>query len=314
MSFSFQAEDGQFVTSTGGNATPDARTTRFDGAPEASKGLVITPKAGDTDPRFFEVGDTYDLSWDGGNIADATVVRSDAVGEDGIVGFSGSDVNGEPALVLWTPDFDLQGWYESVGGRASFYTSDVQSSYTHSYVCFAAEALIETSTGPVMAGCLRVGQMVLTHDAELQPVRWVGRKRVPGLGHGAPVRLNRALRLSQQHRVMIVSARAEMLFGASEVLVPAKALVDGKNVCFEPCQHVDYVHVLLDRHHILSANGVACESLFLGPGAIPYLQAELPSELAAQVSHIRVARPVLTFKEAQLLLKQHTRLPERLSS
>lgn len=312
MTLQFNAEDRQFVTSTGSNANPTGPTTPFDGPPAASVGLVITAKPGDPEPRLFEIGDTYDIAWAGGAISDAEVVRSDAVAEGGIIGFSGTDQSGDPAFVLWTPDFDLQSWYESVGGRASFFTSDQQQAYTHGYVCFAAEVRVATPYGLMPVGSLQPGHRVLTRDVGPRVLRWVARRRVVGQGAAAPILFEAGsignaapLRLSQQHRVLISSSRAELLFGCPDVLVPARAFVGMAGVRIAPCMAVTYVHLLLDQHHLLIAEAALCESLFVGPVAADRLGEDiciLPNGEESAICHDRTARPVLTYLEARILL------------
>jgi len=317
MILTFEAVDREFVTSTGRNADTSGTTTRFDGAPRQSKGLVIKSKDGDTDPRLFEVGDVYDITWDGNAIEDAEVIRSDAAGQGGIVGFSGTDANGAPAFVLWTPDFDLQRWYDSVGGRASFYTSDQQPQYTHGIMCFAAEARIETPYGPMPAGMVKPGHRVMTYDDGPQVVRWIGRRRVVGRGDGTPVSFapgafgnSDALRLSQSHRVLIGSYQAEVLFGAREVLVPARACVGLPGVSLAPCDTVIYVHLLLDAHHLLCAEHVYCESLFSAAfGSSDAVGSETAMREGPAIRHSATARPVLTFREARVLLGLPPQIP-----
>lgn len=52
-----------------------------------------------------------------------------------------------------------------------------------------------------------------------------------------------------------------MHFGEREILVPAISLVDGKRIRQVEKDQVTYVHMLLDRHDILLAQGAPCESL-----------------------------------------------------
>lgn len=277
----FYASNNEFAASTGTNVNSSWGRSTFDYPPTSSQDLVITAKAGDPDPRLFEVGDTYDVSF-GGNggttLTDAVVIRSDsAPGGGGVIVFEGLDQNGDLTQVVWTPDFDLETWYfdNFVSGQApEFYTTDQNAAYDHTYVCFAAETRIATAMGGVAAGEIWEGDHVDTLDGGPQPVVWTGRRRVPGLGRNAPVLFtvgaigNHApLRLSQQHRVLIHSPMAELMFGASEVLVPARALVDGTSVRIAPCASISYVHLLLPDHHMVNAEGAPCESLLLGDAA-----------------------------------------------
>lgn len=322
--------DTSFAVSSGANVNDGPGTSTFDYPPNATSNLVISSNTGDIDPNNFEVGDQYDLSWDGmgggGTIQDATVVRSDFIDYDGDQGYAvvleGLDSGGDLVQVVWSPQFDLETWYWNnfdAGNSPVFYTSD-QDALTHfAAVCFAKEALIDTPEGPRAAHTLRPGDRVLTADGGAQEVIWAGTRQVPGAGNGAPVTIPpgvmgnaRALRLSQQHRVLIRDARAELLFGAEEVLVPAKALVALPGVYIRAVETISYVHLLLSDHHILSAEGVACESLYLAPDESPQMRDEALRffpELATLIWRWRAARtcrPVLRVYEAELLLGMMT--------
>lgn len=311
MPLTFHARDNEFAAATGTNVNSGWATSTFDSPAGGARDLVIKAKLGDPDPRLFEVGDTYSVSFGGKGasaIEDAAVIRSDSVGQDGVIVFEGQDNSGDLVQVVWSPGFDLEGWciaHSYPWSSPGFYTTDLDPSYTHSFMCFTAEARIATAMGGVAAGELWVGDHVATLDAGPQPVMWIGERRVSGHGRAAPVLFapgtigNHApLRLSQQHRVLVCSPLAEMMFGAAEVLVPAKALVDGVRVRFDPCESVHYVHVLLPEHHLLLAEGAACESLLLGDQTRDMV--DLPER--AHGCGARPARPVLSFAEAIALI------------
>jgi hypothetical protein len=140
-------------------------------------------------------------------------------------------------------------------------------------ICFAAGTLIHTRQGLVLVERLVPGDRVMTADHGFCPIRWVGRRSMPGMGAMAPVLItegalgnSRALRVSPQHRMLIAGWRAEVLFGQSEVLVPAIALVNDSTIRRDPCPEVTYVHFLCDRHQIVFAEGIPTESL--NPGQI----------------------------------------------
>ncbi len=326
MQLVFEAIDEEFAASTGSNVNIVPGESRFDNPPNAFKDLVITTNDGDPDPRLFEVGDTYDLAWGGhgGNhtIEDATVVRSDAApGGGGVIVFEGLDDAGELTHIIWTPDFDLEDWYwdnHNPSAEPNFYVTDTNSSYTHSYMCFCAETLIAGPHGPMRAGDIEPGDRVDTVDHGMQTVRWVGRMRVPADGGGAPIRFapgtignEGALRLSPQHRVLIRSERAELMFGTSEVLIPAKAMVDGRGIRAAPTDRVTYIHLLLDNHELLWAEGALCESLYLGD-QVQQILTELPADDPDRRMieglrrmpglHDHPARLLLTLNEARALL------------
>ncbi|UYV36999.1 Hint domain-containing protein [Rhodobacteraceae bacterium D3-12] len=270
MPLVFYAIDEEFAAATGTNVNVATGESRFDNPPGAVTDLVVTVNDGDTDPRLFEPGDTYDLTWegDGGpmSIEDAEVVRSDdAPGTGGVIVFEGLDQNGELAHIVWSPNFDLEQWYwdnYNAEAEPQFYVVDTNASYSHAFVCFADDTRIATAMGGVRAADIWAGDRLLTLDNGPQQVQWAGRRVVRGHGANAPVLFapgtigNHApLKLSQQHRVLVRSPLAELMFGASEVLIPAKAMVNGVDICIRSCARVGYVHFALAAHEVLLAEG-----------------------------------------------------------
>lgn len=180
--------------------------------------------------------------------------------------------------------------------------------------CFTPSTLIATPEGPRPVEALAPGDMVLTRDNGPQPVRWAGRRAVGGRGDHAPVRFapgaignDRELVVSPQHRVLVEGWRAELLFGADEVLVAARHLVNGDTIHRAPRDRTDYIHILFDRHEIVTAEGVATESFHPGDYVLAgdaAIRAELTTlfpELAAPGRGWDTARPVLRRAEAALL-------------
>ncbi len=314
MPLTFYALDNEFAASTGANVGSGVGTSRFDNPPSGSKDLIISANPDDPDPRVFELGDTYDVSFGGHGgsvLEDAVVIRSDSAGNGGAIVFEGVDANGAVVQVVWTPDFDLENWYWSnynPSAEPGFYTSDQNPNYDHKFVCFAWDTLIDTPYGAEKAGHLQVGDRVWTKDRGDQVVRWVGQRRLSGVGVNAPVVFapgaignDRPLRLSQQHRVLINSPLVQLYFGEEAVLAPAKALVNGYSVRLQACRSIAYVHLLLDHHELIAAEGASCETMFLGDMAAQLLA---PDELVSrQFDGLRQtpARPILSTREARLL-------------
>ena len=131
---------------------------------------------------------------------------------------------------------------------------------------------VETTNGPVPVEKLRLGDMVVTATAGPQPVRWIGKRRVPALGGFRPVRvrapffgLSRDVVLAPAHRVRLGVAEAEYMLDADEVLLPAGRLVDGRHALAEARQRlVTYHQILLDVHDCLLHDGLWAESMFAG--------------------------------------------------
>lgn len=213
------------------------------------------------------------------------------------------------------------------------------SNYTHSIitnfdapppnVCFVRGTLIETDRGPVAIEKLRKGDLVVTRDAGLQPVRWIGSKKLAGsvleenpqlrairiragsLGNGAPTQ---DLLVSPQHRVLVRSKIAQRMFGTNEVLVAAKQLLllDGIDVA-DDLREVEYYHILFDDHQVVISNGAETESLYTGPQALKSVGAAALEEIFTIFPELRDRDPAERPQSARMLLsgRQGRRLAHR---
>ena len=143
------------------------------------------------------------------------------------------------------------------------------------FPCFAAGTVIETASGPRQIETLRPGDLIMTADHGPQPLRWIGQRSVPGIGALAPIQISagslgnrRDLLVSPQHRMLIKGEIAQALFNTPEVLVAARDLINDRSIMVDRyVQDVTYVHLLLDRHQIVFANGLESESFH--PASMP---------------------------------------------
>lgn len=189
-------------------------------------------------------------------------------------------------------------------------------------VCFAAGTWIATPDGAARVEDLRPGDLVLTLDEGPQPVLWIGR-RWTAFGHGAhrhqpiviapealgPGMPSRELRVSPQHRLLLAGSGQGMQ--ARGVLAKAKALDGRPGVAQDrACTAADYLQLLLPRHAILFANGLATESLYPGPVALHSLGESARARVEAlfpgisvdvQAAYGPMARPVLGLRAVQAL-------------
>ena len=162
-------------------------------------------------------------------------------------------------------------------------TSDTPTPGTTN-VCFADGTFLATPTGDIPVEALCKADLVLTADRGARSITWVYSKTwtvaqmeaspnlLPvlihrgALGIGVP---SRDLRLSQQHRILVQGPIAKRMFGADEVLIPAKSLLPLAGVLLDTPEHdVTYYHIMLDRHEVVYSNGLPTESLFLGKQAL----------------------------------------------
>lgn len=172
--------------------------------------------------------------------------------------------------------------------------------------CFVAGTLLDTPNGPRAIETLDVGDMVTTHDNGPRPVRWIGQRTVSALGEFAPIcfqkgahGVTRPVLVSPQHRVLVSGWQVELHCGEDEVLVPAKALVDGETVIQAPRGAVTYVHLLFEEHEILRSSGLMSESYFPLANVEEGWGDETAQELAALFPEIAEAALILTARAVQ---------------
>jgi len=140
----------------------------------------------------------------------------------------------------------------------------ISSALTLTVTCFVAGTRIHTTAGEVPVEELRIGHRVPVLQGAVQPIRWIGHRRVDCARHPQPhsvwpVRVRagafgpgqpaRDLRLSPDHAIYLM-----------DVLIPVKYLIDGNSVVQEPVNEVTYYHVELPQHSVLLAEGLPVES------------------------------------------------------
>ncbi|MDR9393362.1 MAG: Hint domain-containing protein [Roseovarius sp.] len=274
------------VTGATGGGTGGLDTWTFD---VALNGSAVTTVSGDFDEVPIgggpggEAAAGYDFSVTSGGAfgtlaADPTTGAFTFTIDRGAVFGSGSDQTVEIAVT---------------GGDGE--NSDTDTVFINLTICIARGTLIETESGPVPVEQLRIGDRVRTVDGSAQPVRWVGCRNVPArelladpalrpvriaagaLGKNRPAR---ELTVSPQHRILVGDWRAELFFGESQVLVPAKALVNGTTIRIDhDADGVAYFHVLFDRHEIMLTEGLPTESFHPGDYALRALESATRDEL-----------------------------------
>jgi hypothetical protein len=189
--------------------------------------------------------------------------------------------------------------------------------------CFTLGTLVDTPDGPRLIEALEPGDLVTTMGNGSQPLRWTGSRHVPvaemlqipdlqpvefatgAIGNARP------LRVSPQHRILLNDWRAQVFFGEDEVLIPAKAMVNGGTIRqILPAGGVTYIHLLFDRHEIIVSEGALSESFHPGEAGLLALDDAQRQELALlfpglELSRRRAAFPIVKLSEARAL-----RLPD----
>ncbi|MDZ7905889.1 MAG: Hint domain-containing protein [Cypionkella sp.] len=143
-------------------------------------------------------------------------------------------------------------------------------------ICFTPGTMIATETGARAIDDLQAGDRILTRDNGPQEILWRGHRRMTGarlhvMPHLRPIRFasgalgfgrpDRELLVSPQHRMLIKGQAALALFNTPEVLVAAQDLVNDRTIMADrTLREVTYVHLLLEHHNIVWANGLETES------------------------------------------------------
>ncbi|WP_297768431.1 Hint domain-containing protein [uncultured Roseovarius sp.] len=234
-----------------------------------------------------------------------------------IIGGEGDETDGDTLFLtpdVGRDDITFTNTDDESGGLSGTFTlngSVVNFSEIENIICFTPGTHILTQWGERPVETLRPGDMVVTRDHGLQPIRWTGNRRVPGVGDFAPISVassvmgaSDSLVVSPQHRLLFTGYKAELLFGENEVLVAAKHLVNGRDVIVAPRPEVTYIHIMFDRHEVIYANGIGTESFYAGDTALAAIQAPAREELFAIFPELRSA-PGYHGNTARTCLRQH---------
>jgi hypothetical protein len=200
-------------------------------------------------------------------------------------------------------------------------------------VCFTRGAMISVPAGQRAVEDLQVGDLVLTADRGPRPIVWIGSRHLKrddlvlherlrpisiaagAFGFALPTA---PTAFSPQHRVLVRSRIAERMFGVAEVLVAVRQLLPLPGIevalpCSKP-EGVEYFHILLDRHEIVAANGLPCESLYPGTRALDGIAPSSREEVLALLSRLAFdesvpvpARKLLCGREGRKLAERHVR-------
>lgn len=195
-------------------------------------------------------------------------------------------------------------------------------------VCFGQGTLIDTTDGPIPVEALKLGMMVKTREGHFKEIKWLGKRALSSrqlaiwpklrpvkikkgaLGHGLP---HSDLWVSRQHRMLVTSPVVCRMFETKEVLVPAIKLVGLPGIeISDGGEGVTYHHILLDGHHVISANGAPSESFYPGDHSLRALTRAARDEIRVIFPDIEeklwdLARQVPNGKATKTLVARHSK-------
>lgn len=278
--------------------------------------------AGD-DTLFVAQGDQA-FGGDGDDLFVIEDLGEAGAGTINIVGGEGGETAGDTLRLtsdVSRTDITFTNTDDAAGGLSGNFTmadgTVVTFSEIENIICFTPGARLLTAHGERAIESLRVGDMVITRDHGPQPIRWIGSRTLAGVDRFAPISIaahvldgaTRPLLVSPQHRLLFSGYKAELLFGCDEVLVAAKHLIDGRAVVAREQAAVTYIHMMLDQHEVIYADGAATESFHAGDVGISAISDQSREEMfsifpelrANPNAYGRTARPCLKWHEARLL-------------
>ena len=265
-------------------------------------------------------GDTIDGGSEGSDFDVLDLTGSTSPGGSFTVVTTGPDSNGN-GTNGYVEYYDKDGNYE---GRLDY--EEIESLIT----CFTPGASIATVNGPRRVESLRPGDRVETRDDGVQEIVWIGRKdlnvaelaqtpslcpiriRAGALGPGNPAE---DLVVSPQHRVGLASPELELLYGETEMLLPAVHLLHLDGVDRVAPKKTSYIHFMCDRHQLVLSNGSWTESFQPGDYSLKGLDRSARRELFRLFPELAQnntfsntyasCRPTLTKHEAKLINDHH---------
>jgi hypothetical protein len=159
-----------------------------------------------------------------------------------------------------------------------------------------AGANLRTPCGSRRIENIRKGDLIVTRDNGLQPVRLVWRRTVthaeitadPSL---APVRLKpravgpmmpqRDLLVGGAHRVLIPGWRLEDVPDTMACLIPARDLAGVNDAAYidRSADEVTYFNIVFDHHQVFTANGLPVESFLPAPSTMCALSRDVSDDI-----------------------------------
>jgi Hint domain len=233
---------------------------------------------------------------------------------------------GKPPLLVFgsaVPPADTDFWVVNRVERAQRPGGPVHS--PRGVICFTPDTWIATPSGRRLVQDLQEGDLISTKDNGAQQLRWIGQRRLTGarlyaMPHLCPVRLraaalgqgepDRDLLVSPQHRLLVRGDFARALFNTDEVLVAAGDLVNDRSILVDRrVRDITYIHLMLDAHQIVWANGVESESFHpasadmaqLMPDQLGRMEARFPGVSATPHGYGAYARRTLSRAEAAIM-------------
>lgn len=140
--------------------------------------------------------------------------------------------------------------------------------------CASTSPLIATPKGERAITTMQVGDLVITRDNGIQPIRWIGVRKITAMrfaksGYLHPILIRqgslganlpeRDMMVSPNHRVLVTSDKTALPFDDRDVFVAAKHLTGVPGIDVIPSVGLTYTHLLFDDHEVVLSDGIWTE-------------------------------------------------------
>lgn len=260
--------------------------------------------------------DTFSYVDDGGGAAGFVTIEGGEDSDDGdidIFSWEGSGVGGNGLVYYTDTTYTTTSATPTEQGIYTFPDgTEVRFREIETAICFTRGTWMSTVLGPRLIQDLRVGDLVVTRDRGLQPIRWIGKRLMPAIDRFAPIRFEAGaignttpLEVSPQHRMLLHNCNLRMTHDAEEMLVAAHHMVNGTTIRARETGMVEYYHILCDRHELLYANGVPSESFHPGEMGLRSIEDAARHELLSIFPELAVFGAASYGPSARSTLKRH---------
>lgn len=127
--------------------------------------------------------------------------------------------------------------------------------------------LIKTATGPRAIETLKLGDMIQTRDAGMQPLRSISRQKMLGTLRSVPVRIasgvignTSPLIVGPMQRILCTLYTENSDGVGRQELTEARCLVNGTTITREEIERVEYLNLGFDDPQIIYAEDALAES------------------------------------------------------
>lgn len=225
-----------------------------------------------------------------------TITAGQTLADDGTITFNGAVTNAglitaDPATIIFNSAVTGPGTIDVNAGDTIIFNASVASTETIDFLsntgtivindpsafnatiigtgveviaCFATGTHILTPRGQIPVEHLNPGDLVITADGTDAPIKWIGRRRLTLTNHpnpekAQPIRIAAgAIANNIPARDLLLSPDHALYF--QNHLIPAKALINHRNVTQLTRHQITYYHIELASHAIIFAENTAVET------------------------------------------------------